>query len=123
MSETERRWQSVLYRYVRRYTHRLAAWIARIGLVAFGVWIFTALFRFEPSGWAMVAVVAVYGVYAISEAMKKLTPVNILTLSVDHMEASDGRFLMDEGALHRAVDRMLKAKASEAEFHPRKERR
>lgn len=101
--------RSVLWRYFRRRGLRWGIWGVRMSAIAVGVSASSFMLNHDPSGWAMVSVIAVYGIHEIASAIRKSASINITQLAPQHMEITEGTFSLATSDLDKAVERLVAA--------------
>lgn len=74
-------------RYFRRYAMRSAIFGWRMIAIMVAVWSMAMIKQVDPSGTSVVAVILIYGIYAITEAVKSRTPpVHVIKCDVASFE-------------------------------------
>jgi hypothetical protein len=93
-----------------RHAARLAFYF---GVIAVGALVFGFMLEVQPNGWSVVAVIACYGIWAVTEALeKRQAPLTIIHLTADTLEAS-GSFHLSKPDLDAAVERLLRAESEQ----------
>lgn len=102
-----------LLRHFRRRGLLWAAFGIRLVIVGFGIAVFNAFLWATPNGWSVVAVIACYGIYAVTGTLKKRQPLTLVEMKSDRLAISGSQFTLNAGDLNRAVERLIEKEKSE----------
>ncbi|HTN60241.1 MAG TPA: hypothetical protein VL147_01645 [Devosia sp.] len=93
--------------YVWRFGARSMLWAYRLMVIGALVYIANIVLDADPSSWAMVAVIAIYGSWEITRTIRAMSP-NVTILTGRTLEVQAGAsIVMAAGELGKAVTRIV----------------
>lgn len=97
----------ILKRYVWRLAVKGSMWAVRLAIVFYSAWAANFVLEVQPNGWALVAVILVYGIWEITRTIRAMSP-NVTIVTGRTLELQAGAtMLVSTGELDKAVQRIV----------------
>lgn len=94
-------------RYIWRYSVKGAMWAVRLAIIFCAAWAASLVLEVQPNGWALVAVILVYGIWEITRTIRAMSP-NITIVTGRTLELQAGAtMVVGTGELDKAVQRIV----------------